>query len=113
MFEPGWLGVQVFFVIRGYLITQSLECRPGAPRQRILAFYGRRIRRILPPLYTYLALIAPFIFLRYPVHIKGWIASLTFTTNFYHLLPSYLHSRLLTHTWSLASRSSSISFSRS
>ncbi len=101
LFEPGWLGVQVFFVISGYLITQSIESRPGAPRQRILAFYGRRIRRILPPLYIYLVLIAPYIFLRYPVHIKGWIASLTFTTNFYHLLPSYLHSRLLTHTWSL------------
>ena len=47
LFEPGWLGVQVFFVISGYLITQSIESRP--PRQRILTFYGRRIRRILPP----------------------------------------------------------------
>ncbi len=101
LFPPGWLGVQVFFVISGYLITQSIESRPGAPRQRILAFYGRRIRRILPPLYIYLLLVAPYIFLRYPVLIDGWLASFSFTYNFYHLLPGHVHSRLLTHTWSL------------
>jgi peptidoglycan/LPS O-acetylase OafA/YrhL len=99
--EQGWLGVQVFFVISGYLITQSIESRPGVPRSRILSFYGRRIRRILPPLYIYLLLVAPYIFLRYPVWIKGWVAALTFTTNFYHLMPGFAHSRLLTHTWSL------------
>jgi peptidoglycan/LPS O-acetylase OafA/YrhL len=101
LFPPGWLGVQVFFVISGYLITQSIESRQGVPRQRILAFYGRRIRRILPPLYIYLLLVAPYIFLRYPVLIKGWLASFSFTYNFYHLLPGHVHSRLLTHTWSL------------
>jgi peptidoglycan/LPS O-acetylase OafA/YrhL len=99
--EQGWLGVQVFFVISGYVITQSIESRPGVARSRILSFYGRRIRRILPPLYIYLLLVAPYIFLRYPVWIKGWIAALTFTTNFYHLTPGFAHSRLLTHTWSL------------
>ena len=99
--EQGWLGVQVFFVISGYLITQSIESRPGVPRNRILSFYGRRIRRILRPLYIYLLLVAPYIFLRYPVWIKGWVAALTFTTNFYHLMPGFAHSRLLTHTWSL------------
>jgi peptidoglycan/LPS O-acetylase OafA/YrhL len=96
--EQGWLGVQVFFVISGYLIAQSIESRRGVSRDRILSFYGRRI---LPPLYVYLLLIAPYVFLRYPVWIKGWVAALTFTTNFYHLMPSYAHSRLLTHTWSL------------
>jgi peptidoglycan/LPS O-acetylase OafA/YrhL len=101
LFGEGWLGVQVFFVISGYLITQSIESRPGVPRRRILAFYGRRIRRILPPLYIYLLLIAPTVFLSHRTLIKGWLASLTFTYNFYHLLPYYEHSRLLTHTWSL------------
>jgi peptidoglycan/LPS O-acetylase OafA/YrhL len=101
LFGEGWLGVQVFFVISGYLITQSIESRPGAPRRRILAFYGRRIRRILPPLFIYLLLIAPYVFLSHRTLIKGWLASLTFTYNFYHLLPYYQHSRLLTHTWSL------------
>jgi peptidoglycan/LPS O-acetylase OafA/YrhL len=101
LFDQGWLGVQVFFVISGYLITQSIESRSGSPRRRILAFWGRRIRRILPPLYIYLLLVAPYVFLRYPVWIKGWLAALTFTTNFYHLMPGYVHSRLLTHTWSL------------
>jgi peptidoglycan/LPS O-acetylase OafA/YrhL len=101
LFEEGWLGVQVFFVISGYLITQSIESRTGPPRRRIIAFYGRRVRRILPPLYIYLLLIAPYVFLSHRTLIKGWLASLTFTYNFYHLLPYYEHSRLLTHTWSL------------
>ena len=44
---------------------------------------------------------------RVPRHLLGrassadWLASFSFTYNFYHLLPSYVHSRLLTHTWSL------------
>ena len=60
----GWLGVQIFFVISGFLITRSLESRQeGTASQRMLAFYGRRARRILPPLYLYLLLLAPFAFL--------------------------------------------------
>ena len=95
------IGVSIFFVISGYLITQSIENRPGAPRQRILAFYGRRIRRVLLPLYIYLLLVAPYIFLRYPVLIEGWLASFSFTYNIYHLLSKMVHSRLLTLIWSL------------
>lgn len=48
----GWMGVQVFFVLSGYLITKSLIDRPGRP---LLSFYGARASRLLPVMLVYLA----------------------------------------------------------
>ena len=47
----GFLGVDVFFVISGYLIHRDLIARLAARRLSILSFYGRRLRRTLPALY--------------------------------------------------------------
>ena len=45
----GFIGVDVFFVISGFVITQSLvDFGPGRLGAHLLAFYGRRIRRIVP-----------------------------------------------------------------
>jgi peptidoglycan/LPS O-acetylase OafA/YrhL len=41
-----------FFVISGYLITSILIREIGEERFSLIAFYGRRARRILPALYT-------------------------------------------------------------
>ena len=99
----GNLGVQIFFVISGFLITRSLENRPqGTASQRVLAFYGRRVRRILPPLYLYLLLLAPFAFLVQRQLVNGWLAAVTFTYNFYNLTSSFVSSSFLSHLWSLA-----------
>src|SRR4051794_1365827 len=50
-FSGGYVGVDIFFVISGYLITQLLEASREGPAQRALsAFYLRRMRRILPAL---------------------------------------------------------------
>ena len=52
-FDGGYVGVDVFFVISGYLITQLLEESRDEPARRTLAtFYVRRMRRILPALLT-------------------------------------------------------------
>ncbi len=48
----GFLGVDVFFVISGYLIHRDLVGRLAARRLSVLAFYGRRLRRTLPALYV-------------------------------------------------------------
>ncbi|HEY4170430.1 MAG TPA: acyltransferase [Reyranella sp.] len=99
----GWLGVQVFFVISGFLITRSLESRQeGTASQRMLAFYGRRARRILPPVYLSLLLLAPFAFLLQRELVTGWLAAVTFTYNFYNLTASFLNTPFLSHLWSLA-----------
>lgn len=47
----GYVGVDVFFVISGYLITRLLEqSREDSPRRSLAMFYLRRARRILPAL---------------------------------------------------------------
>jgi len=47
----GYLGVDVFFVISGFVITGSLAQRPASGLgDQMLSFYGRRIRRLLPAL---------------------------------------------------------------
>jgi peptidoglycan/LPS O-acetylase OafA/YrhL len=45
----GYVGVDVFFVISGYLITGMLLADLGGSRLSLLDFYARRCRRILPP----------------------------------------------------------------
>src|SRR5260370_9200804 len=50
-FDGGYVGVDVFFVISGYLITQLLEeSRDESARRTLATFYVRRMRRILPAL---------------------------------------------------------------
>lgn len=59
-FEGGYVGVDIFFVISGYLITSIILREIDQERFSILQFYERRFRRILPPLIVvvFLTLIA-------------------------------------------------------
>jgi len=56
-FGGGFVGVDVFFVISGYLITQLLLGGAGALGARLKIFYIRRARRILPALLVLLAAV--------------------------------------------------------
>lgn len=50
-FSGGFLGVDIFFVISGYLIHRDLVARVAQGRFSLAGFYGRRMRRTLPALY--------------------------------------------------------------
>ncbi|MEV7648802.1 acyltransferase family protein [Arthrobacter sp. NPDC089319] len=54
----GFVGVDVFFVISGFLITSHLIKRPPANWHGLTAFWGRRIRRLLPVAFVVLAATA-------------------------------------------------------
>lgn len=54
----GFVGVDVFFVISGYLITAHLIQHPPLRARDLLEFWGRRIRRLLPAAFVVLAAVA-------------------------------------------------------
>jgi peptidoglycan/LPS O-acetylase OafA/YrhL len=59
-FGGGFVGVDVFFVISGYLITQVLLASSNRPaRHRLAEFYLRRCRRVLPALLVVLLIATP------------------------------------------------------
>ena len=58
MLPGGFIGVDVFFVISGFLISTILYSNLEAGRFSIFEFYGRRIRRIFPALILVMAAIA-------------------------------------------------------
>ena len=59
-FSGGYLGVDIFFVISGYLITSILLSDLERNCFSIWRFYERRARRILPALFTVMAACLPF-----------------------------------------------------
>ena len=59
-FSGGYVGVDVFFVISGFLISKILFTEISEHRFSFSAFYGRRIRRIFPALFVCLAAVLTF-----------------------------------------------------
>lgn len=63
LFTGGFIGVDIFFVISGYLITTIILAELEAGRFSIVQFYERRARRILPALFLVLGVCLPFAWL--------------------------------------------------
>ncbi|WP_298905353.1 acyltransferase family protein [uncultured Aliiroseovarius sp.] len=112
LFEGGFVGVDVFFVISGYLITSILIEDIVRGRFSILKFYERRARRILPALFFVVACTIPFAILwMLPAQLRDYSQSLVavslFSSNFLFWMESgYFEAgadlKPLLHTWSLA-----------
>lgn len=108
----GYVGVDVFFVISGFLITGIIARQVDERRFSIIEFYERRIRRIFPALITVMAAVALGASLFYlPSDFKAVprsiAATLLFCSNILFLMESgYFstgaHVKLMLHTWSLA-----------
>ncbi|WP_374260325.1 acyltransferase family protein [Zoogloea sp.] len=60
LFGGGYVGVDVFFVISGYLITRILLAELSAGHFTLVGFYERRARRILPALFVVMLACLPF-----------------------------------------------------
>lgn len=107
----GFVGVDVFFVISGYLITAILLKDLQENRFSVIGFYERRARRILPALFSVLIVVTPLAiaWLR-PSQLKDYSEALFATVGFssnilYWLTAGYFEPNsdlnLLLHTWSL------------
>jgi peptidoglycan/LPS O-acetylase OafA/YrhL len=109
----GFLGVDLFFVISGYVITRLiLDSIESANGLDIREFYSARIRRLLPGLLVLIIVTSVLMAIFAPDSIRRFITDLPFVlsgTNNWHLVA--LHQDyfqaigrppLLQHTWSLA-----------
>lgn len=99
MARRGWMGVDLFFVLSGYLIgSQLLRPYISGERPSLGGFYLRRSFRVLPAFLAVLALyLAVPIFREEPGLSPTW-QFLTFTENF---RIDYFHDQAFSHVWSL------------
>ena len=111
-FSGGFVGVDVFFVISGYLITTIIISEMAEGKFSIINFYERRARRILPALFFVMLMCIPFAWMwMLPDALENFGQSLVstslFANNFllmntagyWDLASEY---KPLMHTWSLA-----------
>ena len=112
LFSGGFIGVDIFFVISGYLITTIIVREIELNDFSLIKFYERRIRRILPALLVVVAFTVAVCAIMYDAEKfrqfgKSVIATTLFASNInfwqesgYFDAPSRL--KPLLHTWSLA-----------
>jgi peptidoglycan/LPS O-acetylase OafA/YrhL len=111
-FSGGYVGVDVFFVISGYLITSIIVKDLQSGSFSLSGFYERRARRILPALFLVMAACIPFAWIALPPYdmrefSESLIAVPIFASNFLFWMQSgYFGTaqelKPLLHTWSLA-----------
>ena len=112
LFSGGFVGVDVFFVISGYLITTILIEDIENKRFSIINFYERRARRILPALFFVMLVCIPFAWMwMLPSQMKDFSQSLVAVSLFASNILFWRESgyfdaaaeeKPLLHTWSLA-----------
>ncbi len=109
----GFLGVEAFFALSGYLITALLLAElQQRGRIDLRRFWMRRARRLLPALFLLLAVVVPLALLLLPFESEGLLgdtlASLAYVMNWRLVLSEqpyfdpFVRPSLLQHLWSLA-----------
>ena len=112
-FEGGFIGVDIFFVISGYLITRIILTELEQKNTfNFIKFYERRARRILPMLLVVIAVCIPFAWQRLlPLDLidfaKSALSAIGFGSNFFFYFSTTEYGadsallKPLLHTWSL------------
>ena len=121
-FQGGFIGVDIFFVISGYLITSIVQTELATTNKfNFFRFYSRRLRRILPVLLVVIAFCFPFAWhLMLPIHLEEFatssLAANAFVSNYFflNLATSYGAEaglvKPLLHSWSLGVEAQSYIF---
>jgi peptidoglycan/LPS O-acetylase OafA/YrhL len=112
LFSGGFVGVDVFFVISGYLITVLLIDDIENGKFSLIDFYERRARRILPALLVVIVICIPFAwYLMAPDQMRGFTQSIVAVSFFASNILFWRQTgyfdiaseeKPLLHTWSLA-----------
>ena len=112
-FEGGFIGVDIFFVISGYLITRIILTELEQKNTfSFIKFYERRLRRILPMLLVVIAVCIPFAWQKlHPLELidfaKSALSAIGFGSNFFFYFSTTEYGadsallKPLLHTWSL------------
>jgi peptidoglycan/LPS O-acetylase OafA/YrhL len=103
----GWIGVQLFFVLSGFLITGILwkeKSKPQPVGYKFKKFWVRRALRILPLYYAYLFILGlTYLLFHFPESYRTYMPwLLTYTYNFTRTLPEWTVDPAFAHLWSLA-----------
>jgi len=111
-FSGGYLGVDIFFVISGFLITSIILEEISLEKFSLINFYERRIRRLFPALIVVIittSFLFEIVFLETEIKklVVSIISTILFYANFYFQdIGSYFsplnEQQPLLHTWSLS-----------
>ena len=112
LFKFGYLGVDIFFVISGFVITSRLyEELINTSKINFYSFYSRRIKRIFPVLFFIISIVLIFIIFFQPLdlligNITVYIFTILGLSNFYYLFSKKdyfdnVFEDVFGHTWSL------------
>jgi len=100
----GWVGVQMFFVLSGFLITRILVSQKQERFSNYVSrFYWKRSLRIWPLYFLFFGLCATAFFLiRVPETFNtAWLALVSYTYNFACISPRFNDSDYFGHFWTL------------
>jgi peptidoglycan/LPS O-acetylase OafA/YrhL len=110
----GFLGVDLFFIISGYVVSRAAsQITPSAPQSFLLAFYAKRMARIIPPLlvcllitFIFSTLFIPTAWLTQTIDKTGlWafmgLSNLVLSESNQNYFSPVTELNPFTHTWSL------------
>jgi peptidoglycan/LPS O-acetylase OafA/YrhL len=102
--RTGYLGVEIFFVLSGFLITTLLlreRAKTGTVSLR--GFYQRRARRILPAFYVFWVVAAAVqAYNKHPLSTGELASTFFYFTNYYESRINHVNHHIIGQTWSLA-----------